>query len=99
MPKHFYNTCSLTGENLVEANEKAKSQEQKILNLFLAGDGNGYTPSDVLVKTPGLNGAPITSVRRAMANLTKDLHLVKTDEMRDGIYGKPEHIWKLNRRT
>lgn len=42
---------------------------------------------------------PLTSVRRAISDLTKDEILVKdTDEkkMVMGLYGKPEHTWKLN---
>ncbi len=39
---------------------------------------------------------PLTSVRRAITNLSTDGDLIKTNDTVIGIYGKPEHLWKLN---
>ena len=39
---------------------------------------------------------PLTSVRRAITNLSSDGELVKTNDKVTGIYGKPEHLWRLN---
>ena len=38
---------------------------------------------------------PITSVRRALTNLTNDEKLVKTDDFVKGNFGKKEHLWRL----
>lgn len=40
---------------------------------------------------------PITSIRRAITNLTNDGELVKHDRMRMGDYGKDNHTWSLGR--
>jgi len=37
--------------------------------------------------------APITSVRRAITDLTTEEKLVKTDIMKKGKYGKEVHCW------
>ena len=39
---------------------------------------------------------PITSIRRAMTNLTKRGVLVKTDHKRRGRHGRSEYMWQLN---
>ena len=38
---------------------------------------------------------PITSIRRAMTNLTDDGMIVKTQKTVKGVYGKSEHLWAL----
>ena len=38
---------------------------------------------------------PLTSIRRALTNLTGALHLQKNEIKVQGIYGMPEHTWKL----
>ena len=37
---------------------------------------------------------PLTSIRRAMTNLTTDGKLIKTNRYVIGIYDKPEHLWE-----
>ena len=50
-------------------------------------------PSQVLKK---LNlECPITSVRRALTNLTNEDKIIKTDVKVVGLYGKKEHLWRL----
>jgi len=38
---------------------------------------------------------PLTSIRRAMSDLTKDSQLVKTSDKIIGLFGLPEHQWQL----
>ena len=38
---------------------------------------------------------PLTSIRRAITNLTTDERLVRLDFQRTGIYGRPEHLWAV----
>ena len=45
------------------------------------------------------NKWPITSIRRAMTNLTDDGMIVKTQETVKGVYGKNEHLWSLPEKT
>ena len=39
--------------------------------------------------------APITSIRRAITDLTNEGKLVKTNSLKKGNYGKKCHCWKL----
>tara|TARA_R110002012_G_C11575404_1_gene604830 strand:+ start:285 stop:602 length:318 start_codon:yes stop_codon:yes gene_type:complete len=88
----FYNTTSEKGQELKESHKKARSQEELIYSYFLTY-GNPLSPSQVLEKLK-LN-CPITSVRRAITNLTLENKIIKTDEKVKGIYGKSEHLWRL----
>ena len=55
------------------------------------------TPFDIQEALSNLYdlNAPITSVRRAITDLTTEDKLIKTDIMKKGIYGKEVHCWKL----
>ena len=92
MSTSFYDTIGLTGPALDKAQSSAKSQEAEILRLFRSGY-IALAPSEVLRL---LNTrAPITSIRRAMTNLTTQGLLVKLDSLQPGPFGKPEHAWSL----
>ena len=86
----YYNTNKESGDTLVKSNNSALKQEDVILNVFL---GNSkLTPEEVL-RFSGLN-VPLTSIRRAMTNLTNDGKLEKTNTMKKGSYGKMVHTWQ-----
>ena len=88
----YYNTTSEKGQKLKRSHKKARSQEQLIYSFFLT-HGKPLSPSMVIDK---LNlTCPITSVRRALSNLTSDNKLFKTDIYVNGVYGKKEHLWRL----
>ena len=53
------------------------------------------TPFDVETALYSNTMVPITSIRRAITNLTNDEKLVKTDNQKTGPYGKPSYCWKL----
>ncbi len=88
----YYNTTNETGNDLKESHQKAKSQQQKILDYFKKN--KSASPSQVMLALPV--GTLITSVRRSITDLTKEGHLEKTPDKRKGIYGKPEYIWRLH---
>lgn len=88
----FFNTIKQTGEELSESQEKAKRQEIAILNYFLKNKGKSYTPFQVQ-ENLHLVEVPITSIRRAMTNLTNKGKLVKTDRMIPERFGKPNFLW------
>ncbi len=76
--------------------KNANFQEQKILEVFSGKNrGLSFTPFEVL-KLSGLR-APITSIRRAMTDMTKVGMLIKTDECRMGAYGQLNHCWVIRR--
>lgn len=90
----YFNTTNLKGAELKGATEKAKTQKEIILQLFKGSHFKHLSPSGIMRLTN--NKWPITSIRRALTNLTHDRLLIKTTDQNLGMYGRPEHIWKLN---
>mgnify|MGYP003139740317 CR=1 FL=1 len=89
----YFNTNNESGEELKQSQRKTRSQESEIYRIFLF-ELEPLTPSEVFKKMK--QRCPLTSVRRAITNLTKSGDLKKTDETRRGIYGKKEHAWIAN---
>ena len=88
----FYQTIDQVGSALKESNKKVKRQEDLIFALFEKRN-EPLSPSMVLIES-GLN-CPITSIRRAITDLTNSGRIVKTDRQVKGMYGKAEHLWEL----
>ena len=88
----FYNTIQENLNQLAKSESKAKTQEANIMNCFKQYE-RPLSPSMVL-SISGLN-CPITSIRRAMTNLSNEGKLIKTDVKMEGMYGKQEHLWCL----
>jgi hypothetical protein len=89
----FHNTVGETGTALARSEAKAKTQEEKVLAFYSIDKYHNMSPS--YVHSNILPYAPLTSVRRAISNLTKQGKLVKTKHMVDGPYGKKEYCWRL----
>jgi len=88
----FYNTINLTGPDLTAAREACNKQEQRILDLMAVGQL--YTPFEVRGLYNRIYPAcPITSIRRAMTNLTDKGYLIKSDKMKAGEFGKNNYCW------
>ena len=88
----FYQTIDQVGSDLKESNKKVKRQEDLIYSLFVKCN-QPLSPSMVLSQS-GMN-CPITSIRRAITDLTNSGRIVKTDRQVKGMYGKAEHLWEL----
>jgi len=74
---------------------KARAQDHLVLNYFKSSGGR-HSPSDILdLVWAGGNQPPLTSVRRAITNLQKQGKLIKTEETKVGLYGRPEYKWRL----
>lgn len=71
------------------------TQEQIILNFFKDNPGRLCTPFEVHKAV--LPIAPITSVRRAISNLTKKELLEKTDIKGMGVYKVENYKWRLSK--
>ncbi len=97
MTDSYYNTTNAEGRELIEHEHKAKSQELKILRFFMQQGMLGFTPSKIRRKVFS-DKTPVTSVRRALSNLTKAGDLVKTGSKSEGDYGRPEHLWQIGSR-
>lgn len=91
----FYNTTHETGATLHQFRAAAERQEDVILRFFQAHPGELFTPSEINARV--LPGAEITSVRRAMTNLTTWKRLVMTAVKRRGPRGRPETCWMYPR--
>lgn len=94
----FYNTISLEGEKLAKANARALGQEELIKEIFLKNPSLEITPSQMqkLFNSKLDRYHPITSIRRAMTNLSSAKHgffLQKTMIQIPGEFGLPEHLW------
>ena len=74
----YYNTTNLKRDELKTSQKKTISQEQKILEIF-KNHQIPLSPTDIFSNF--FKKTPLTSIRRALSNLTKD--------------GKLEHCWKL----
>ena len=88
----FYNTINENQRLQAVYHAQTVTQEQKIMKCFEQYD-KPLSPSMVL-SISGLN-CPITSIRRAMTNLSDDGKLEKTKDFVMGSYGKKEHLWCL----
>lgn len=96
---HFHNTIAESGDTLVAHNITCETQEQKILDIFKQkGSEVSMTPFYVLGIYEKLyhRFPPITSIRRAMSNLTEQNKLIKTQNMKKEYFGKKNFLWKYN---
>ena len=93
MSGHYFNTNNESGETLKMSREKVAKQEDVVITFFRLSPGRRFTPEEVQ-RYCNIN-SPLTSVRRAITNLTNDGKLTKTKEMRKGMYGKSVHTWEL----
>ena len=96
MKPHYHNTTNLSGPALMQAVAKAEKQDEAVL-LIYKETRKAWSPSQIhasLEKAGRL--LPITSVRRAITNLTNTGDLVKCVEQRVGLYGALEGLWQIN---
>ena len=88
--KSYFKTTPMGKELLIKAENGAIKQEEGI-ELIFKGTRRLLSPSDVLELYP--SEVPITSVRRAITQLTKKGILVMTEATKKGKWNKPEHLW------
>lgn len=89
----YHNSVPIRDEKELQAKEeKAKSQDEMILHYFSGHQHSDFTPTQVWIAFG--QRWPLTSVRRAITNLTKQGKLVITENKRPGIYGDLNNCWK-----
>ena len=88
----YYNTTRQKGKQLEVSWKKTKSQDDKVMEYFHAH--GKATPSEVWIHFRDSN-VPITSIRRSITNLTNSNLLSKTDNKKEGVYGRPEYVWEI----
>ena len=91
--KDFHNTTNLSGVELYTAQGKAKTQSDVIIGMFRRPKWSRLSPKDIKNLTD--DRFIITSIRRSLTNLTKAGLLVKTEDKVMGMYGSPEHVWRI----
>lgn len=93
-----YSTDHFTEEQKAATKANANKQEARILEFF-----RDYVPAwgsigvSTIWAAISSTNEPITSFRRALTNLAKQGKVEKTDEVRMGMYGRNEHLWRLKR--
>lgn len=95
MTNSFHNTTNLDGTVLGLSEEKAKRQERRVLKIFQ--DNQCFMSPQYVWHFSGMDveNIPLTSVRRAITNLTESGQLVKTKKKVIGKYGAKTHCWIL----
>ena len=90
----YFNTNGEEGEYLMSSRERCAEQEGIVLSLFRRL--RALSPSECWRQWHNTYGQapPLTSVRRAITNLTSYGHLEKTSARTTGMYGKKEYVWK-----
>lgn len=92
---HFHNSIGLAQDELARAIASAKTQEQRIIFLFEL-HGVSMTPAEMHTHyIKYYPECPITSIRRAMTNLTVSGRLEKTEVRVKGKYHYNNFRWKL----
>lgn len=92
-PRSFHNTIHLPGEELRIADKACRHQEEVVIKCFKQSIHALLTPPEVHLMAG--QQWPLTSIRRAITNLTKAGKLEKTAVQRKGIYGTLNNCWKL----
>jgi len=90
-----YNTTNEKGSRLKDLNNKANSQEDLILRCF-KNYKRPLTPwqiHKIFEQSSFHNAMEITSIRRALTNLTDGGRLRKTSRKRDSPKGGSEYFW------
>ena len=90
----FYNTINEVSSVLVTSHTNTRTQEAIILDCFKSAQ-EPLSPSMVHFLTK--LKCPITSIRRAMTDLSKAGKLNKTPKYTIGKFGKKEHLWVRGR--
>ena len=87
----YYNTTNIADAALKQEWRKTEKQEDVVLALF--EKHNRMTASECWRRYG--TTTPLTSIRRAITDLTNEGKLVKTSNKKPGIYGKPEYEYQL----
>ena len=96
---NFHNTIHLKGEKLKKGNCKAQSQSNKILDFLRERLNEKFTSCEIrkyLVETGIMpESTQESTIRARLTGLYKQDFVMKLDEMKDGFYGMPNHLWTI----
>ena len=90
---HYHNSTNQNETFVIKAANQCKNQEEQVLRVMQMF--KQQTASDVWKVLGPTSHAPLTSIRRALSNLTYGGKLMKANKTKIGLYGKPEHYYTL----
>ena len=90
----FHNTIGAKGEELRRREAITTTQEERVLAFFVQNPGLKATPFEVHERV--IPEAPVTSIRRAITNLTRQGKLIKLKARREERLGAPNALWMLS---
>ena len=97
----FHNTIPLEGESLKKHLERATAQDARIYRFFEINGHKNWTPCEVEAQfnsNGNDNKILLTSIRRAINNLTRDGFLLKLENIkRIGKHGSPVNVWEFKK--
>jgi hypothetical protein len=91
----YYNTTTEVGDTLRELSSKALTQSEEVYKFFVERSEVCKAYAGPTLVHASFSRYPITSIRRALSDLTSDGLLVKTPHKCIGAYGRREHLWRL----
>jgi Fe2+ or Zn2+ uptake regulation protein len=91
MNNNFHNTTAVTGEQYARQEQRARNQNELILELFKRQPSRLLTPRDVW-RQLGCS-IELTSVRRAINYLTRENKIVKTKFKQNESAGAVNFCW------
>lgn len=96
----FFNTTNETGKHLAELEATAEKQNAAILEIFKKTHLDMLTPIEVhSIYCATKPCVPITSIRRAITNLTNAGYLIKTSRKKMEVFGHRNYCWQLSNKT
>ena len=93
----FYNTTNEKGSELSTSKERSVIQTVLVLNVFKLFPNDNLSPDEgtKYIANTFNRTFPITSIRRAITDLTSEGKLKKTDKKVMGHWGKRVRTWIL----
>ena len=96
----YYNTTNETGTGYKANLEQANNQNELTLAVFQTYPSESLSANDVwsfLIDNDSINEqTPLTSIRRAITDLTNQDKLLKTNKKVMGGSGRKTYTWRLN---
>ncbi len=90
--KTYHNSTNQNKDFVKSEVKKFKSQEDQVLELMQGL--KQATASEVWEFTEWLK-TPLTSIRRALSNLSYEGKLTKSNKTKIGLYGRPEYYYTI----
>lgn len=96
---NFYNSIHLKGEELKNALKTVNTQAGKIHTFLKVFPHDKFMSCEIRKHLVDMGimseRTQEATVRARLTDLLQAGHLIKYNELRDGFYGKPNHLWQL----